>query len=587
MKRLAIVCAVAASALASAAVATAAGPTLPLGHAGRWITDASGRVVVFHGVNEVYKYPPFYPAANGFGNADAAFLAANGFNAVRVGVLWQGVEPEPGVFDPSYVAQIMNTVNTLARHGIVSLLDFHQDLLNQKFGGEGWPAWAVLDDGLPAAPLSGFPLSYLTSVGLNAAMSNFYANAAGPGGVPIQDRYAAAWRYVADRFAADKSVLGYDLFNEPWSVNTNALQCYGATGCPNVEQQMLAPAEARMMRAIRQVDGTHLLFYEPIVETQAGLGPYTIQNPTGDREAGMSFHVYCLSGELPLPGHTCLGDDQASLDQALANGKANGEALLETEWGATNDVSQIETEVSQNDNAMMGWMWWAFTGDDPTTSGGGGAQSIVANAEQPPTGSNVVEPTLKALVEPYPQVIAGTPQSWRFDRATSSFEFTYTTARAAANGSFRTGSVTQVSTPALVYPHGYGASVSGGAVVSRPGAGTLVIAACRGARTITVNVNPGGVRRGSCRARLRAVVSPRRFRAGHRTTLKVLVEAFLGRFVEPVADAIIAFDGRRFHSGGRGRARIRVTLRDRDYRVRASARGFASSRVSRLRPGRR
>ncbi|WP_218008913.1 hypothetical protein, partial [Nocardia jiangxiensis] len=37
-------------------------PTNPeLGHVGRWITDAEGRVITLHGVNLVYKYPPFYP----------------------------------------------------------------------------------------------------------------------------------------------------------------------------------------------------------------------------------------------------------------------------------------------------------------------------------------------------------------------------------------------------------------------------------------------------------------------------------------------------------------------------------------------
>lgn len=49
----------------SAARAAATGPTLPLGHAGRWMTDSDGRVVVLHGLNQVYKVPPIeYP--NGY-----------------------------------------------------------------------------------------------------------------------------------------------------------------------------------------------------------------------------------------------------------------------------------------------------------------------------------------------------------------------------------------------------------------------------------------------------------------------------------------------------------------------------------------
>ena len=38
-----------------------AGIKLPLSHAGRWITDTTGRVTVLHGLNMVYKRPPYAP----------------------------------------------------------------------------------------------------------------------------------------------------------------------------------------------------------------------------------------------------------------------------------------------------------------------------------------------------------------------------------------------------------------------------------------------------------------------------------------------------------------------------------------------
>src|SRR5437763_11498350 len=106
------------AALASGTAARAA-PKLPLGHSGRWITDARGRVVVVHGINMVYKLPPYYPSVAGFDKDDAAFLARIGFNAVRVGVIWKAVEPRPGVYDDSYLAHIAATVRTLARRGIL------------------------------------------------------------------------------------------------------------------------------------------------------------------------------------------------------------------------------------------------------------------------------------------------------------------------------------------------------------------------------------------------------------------------------------------------------------------------------------
>ncbi len=560
--------------LAIGAAPAIAAPLLPLGHAGRWITDAQGRVVVIHGVNEVAKFQPYYPSATGFGDDDAALLAASGLNAVRVGVIWKALEPQPGVYDDAYLAQIADTVATLARHGVVSLLDFHQDLLNEKFGGEGWPDWAILDGGLPAQPLLGFPLSYATSPGLNAAMSNFYANAAGPGGVGIQDRLAAAWRHVARQFASNPYVVGYDLINEPWSINTNAIGCY-MPGCPAVEQQMVAPAEAKMMRAIRTVDQTHLLWYEPIVETQAGLGSYNLPNPTGDRQAGMSFHIYCLG----LPGRSCSADEQSSLDQAIARGTANGDALMETEWGATDDVGLVDRQVARSDRAMMSWMWWAYTGGDPTTSGGGGAQAIVNDPAKPPTGTNVKLAKLRHLVEPYPEVIAGTPQRWSFTGGL--FSLSYTVRRAGGGDSFGAGSLTDVFVPGLWYQSGYSAAVVGGAIVSAPGASVLQIAACPGVSSVAATVRAGAVASsGTCHPKLSLTVSPRRFKAGRPTTFRVRVVAVLGSYRQPVRGAVITLGGRHVRTGPRGRALLRITLRGGSRRVVARARGLGTARTA-------
>jgi endoglycosylceramidase len=172
--------ALAASLLCSGA--TAAAP-LPLSHAGRWITDARGRVVIVHGVNMVHKLAPYYPAAVGFGDDDAAFLARMGFDAVRVGVIWKGVEPRPGVYDGAYLNHLAATVRTLARHGIVSLLDFHQDMYDELFQGEGAPDWAVQDDGLPPVPRRGFPGNYETMPALQHAYDHFWDNSPGPGDV--------------------------------------------------------------------------------------------------------------------------------------------------------------------------------------------------------------------------------------------------------------------------------------------------------------------------------------------------------------------------------------------------------------------
>ena len=98
-----------------------------IGHAGRWMVDPSGRVLILHGVNVASKTLPAYPSALSFDSDDAAFLASEGFDAVRLTVERYAVEPSPGQFDDSYLTNLAATIKTLAANGIYSLIDFHQD----------------------------------------------------------------------------------------------------------------------------------------------------------------------------------------------------------------------------------------------------------------------------------------------------------------------------------------------------------------------------------------------------------------------------------------------------------------------------
>src|SRR4051794_21830576 len=122
-------CALLCTALAVCASAAAA-PRPPFAHVGRFITDSQGRVFTTHGVNLVYKVAPYEPSVTGFGGDDAAFLAREGFNSVRLGIIYKAVEPAPGVYDDAYLAKIAQTAALLEDSGITPLLDFHQDLYN-------------------------------------------------------------------------------------------------------------------------------------------------------------------------------------------------------------------------------------------------------------------------------------------------------------------------------------------------------------------------------------------------------------------------------------------------------------------------
>ena len=223
------------------------------------------------------------------------FLHRHGFNGVRLGVIYAGVEPKPGKYDNAYLDHIAATERTLDKNGVFSLLDFHQDLYNEKFQGEGWPDWAVQDDGL-SNPRNGFPTNYLTNPALQHAFDHFWANDPGPGGVGLVDRYAAAWRHVAGRFRDTAGVLGYDLLNEPWP-GSNWQPCINPAGCPAFDTGPLASMMRKTTDAIRKVDRRHLVWQEPNV--LFNFGPQTHLPKIGSN-SGFSFHDYCLDNSAPI-----------------------------------------------------------------------------------------------------------------------------------------------------------------------------------------------------------------------------------------------------------------------------------------------
>jgi len=119
--------------------------------------------VILHGVNVIVKGYPWIPNVNEW-NIDTSLSAKDlatlhdlGVNVIRLGVMWPGVEPTRGLYNRLYLQQIRKIVSMAAEYGIYTLLDMHQDVLSEKFCGEGVPSWAAV----PYKPLSsqeGFPV---------------------------------------------------------------------------------------------------------------------------------------------------------------------------------------------------------------------------------------------------------------------------------------------------------------------------------------------------------------------------------------------------------------------------------------------
>jgi endoglycosylceramidase len=477
-------------ALGGAATASA-GPAPPLGHEGRWLTDSQGRVVILHGVNQVNKLERqgYLPKAKGFGRDDAELLAREGFNTVRTGLIHKGFERSPGRYDNAYLEGVVDTVEVLEDAGHYVLFDFHQDMYNERFNGEGLPDWAVVQDAatLPAQPDLGFPANYLVMPALQRAYDHFWANASDARGRPLQEAYAEAWRRVAERLRERRMVFGYDIFNEPFP-GTTWETCANPLGCPLFDQQMLTPFSKRVIEAIRREDRSTLVFYEPNLTFNNGAD--THHGDTGDPRAGMSFHVYCIAQTpgLPQPPRKdeCELGEQQVLDNADAHSDETGDALINTEFGATDDLEDIERVVEVFDRNEMGWQYWSYFNEDVCCERH--EEGIIRDPAKPPTPDNLKQEKLDVLVRAYPQAVAGTPRSFDFDREQRRFDLSYSTRR-AGGGSVPARALTEVFVPRRHYGADYRVRVEGAEVASRRGAEVLRLRNCPRAERVTVAVS--------------------------------------------------------------------------------------------------
>ncbi|WP_268768025.1 cellulase family glycosylhydrolase [Mycolicibacter heraklionensis] len=454
----------------------------PIETTGTWLTDSDGKVVILHGLNEVYKLPPYEPAASGFSDDDAAFLAANGFTAVRLGVIWAGVEPEPGVYDDAYLASIAQTVQILHDHGIVAILDMHQDLYSSVFGGEGAPDWAA-PSGWPGVDPDDLLSRGIGFIGSLQAWDQFWSNTPASDGAGLQNHYAQMWQYVAHYFSGNPNVAGFEIMNEPAPSSSQMLP-QALFGSQFFESQQLTPFYNQVASAIRSVNPNTPIFFGPDMNIAYNIfGGPALPIGLGTVDAPhtvLSIHDYCSSFAV------C----DASMSTADAYAQAHGIPMMLTEFGATNNYDALTATMKAANQHLIGWTEWNYTGQDDitTTASPTSIESLVYDPHQPPVGDNVDATKLATLAQPYPELVAGTPTSWSFDNGI--FNLSYSTQMADGSGAFGAGSTTTIAVPDVGYPHGYQVSVTGGEVISAPNAPELIIASHAGTTTVNVVVSP-------------------------------------------------------------------------------------------------
>nr|CAG8558943.1 2139_t:CDS:2 [Entrophospora candida] len=370
--------------------------------------DSYGRQRFFRGLNVVYKGYPYYPKIDAFDpvtsftEEDIQILSSVNMNVIRLGVLWAGVEPVQNQYNESYLQVIKGIVDKCNQYGIYVLLDSHQDVMNEKFCGEGvkggkafpfpygFPTTYDAND-VPTGSTCkiNWPMLYTTSA-VSKAWQNFYDNYKG-----IRDAFINQWLKIVGLFKDSNNLLGYDLLNEPWAGDI--------LGKPHLlkasasSKENLGPLWNDLNTAIRTIDNNGIIFYTAVTWDLLGSGFDTVPGGADyNNRSSFSYHYYQPPRILK---------PNLDLMNRVREAKKVGGATMMTEFEAAYDkgknLESISTTIKAAESNLQSWIGWQYKDFFPLTrmlNGEGLVDSV--------TGK-IITDTAVVFSQTYPEAVAG------------------------------------------------------------------------------------------------------------------------------------------------------------------------------------
>ena len=148
----------------------------------------------------------------------------------------------------------------------------------------------------------------------------------------------ALWTKLAQRYAGEPWVGGYDLLNEPnWNFTAGANQ----NGCAETVNAPLRQIYIDLTTAIRQVDTKHML----IIEGNCWGNSYSGVLPTWDDNMAVSFHKYWSY------------NDQGSI-QGMLNIRSQYNVPLWMGESGENSNVWFTDAIGLAEKNKIGWAWW-------------------------------------------------------------------------------------------------------------------------------------------------------------------------------------------------------------------------------------
>lgn len=443
-----------------------AGPTQPYWSDGKYIRDAQGRAIILRGVNypsDDVKYWQDKPADSDM--KDFQFIAESGFNALRLVINWDRIEPEPGNIAQEYVQLVAKHAAHAAEAGLYVIIDMHQDLFGMGFGLHGAPHWACDERHYESfVPQEPWFFNYFSEE-VSACFDAFWADKG------LQGHQQEAAAAVAAAVAGVDRVLGFDPHNEPFP-GTLSFQVF--------EHDYLWPYFKAFAESVGTALPGRLLFVEPSVLFSVSHAT-TFPATPGQLQAAFLPHYYNPGVEM-----SHLWDENPETDLVAVAAAAAEAERLGLPWGYGEIGGAMETpNLDDYLDSLYGFLderqaaafLWIFT------RGTGGFGLVDAE-----TGD--WHPHAKAFLRPSPSAVAGTPTafSWNYDSGV--FEMAWEEDPDAGG--------TEVLLPAWLKAVGYEVEVDG-AATQLPQAflyGRIVVPGGKGGlrtlRVIALGRYPGG-----------------------------------------------------------------------------------------------
>ncbi|GBB83878.1 hypothetical protein RclHR1_10540004 [Rhizophagus clarus] len=388
--------------------------------------DEFGRQRFFRGLNVVYKGFPYYPKIDAFdpvtsfAEEDMKILASVNMNVIRLGVLWAGVEPIRGKYNETYLKIIKSIVDKCNSYGIYVLLDSHQDVMSDKFCGEGFPRWAVHAEGAwsfplpigPAAiydPVTGLPdkatcervnwaLLYLSRA-VNIAWQRLYDNYEG-----LRDAFAAQWAKIASVFKNCDNLLGYDLLNEPWpgDIYHNPFLTL-----PKVNtRENLSPFWDAINTELRKVDNNGIVVFTGVTWDLFGNDfDHVPGGPAYNNRSVFGYHYY---KEIRIKPPNI--DFQVHLEDI---GRIGGSSLLtefEAAYNNGKNLPGILEIIQAADKYLQSWIGWQYKDFFPLT------RQLPGDGLVDPVSGKVRPDVAKTFSRTFAEAVSGNTVNMQFDK---------------------------------------------------------------------------------------------------------------------------------------------------------------------------